>query len=137
MRIVCQQTILMNYHALFVILKKQQNLKLSSAANYRWRFKWHLGLVTRKPNFVECKQQSRSLISAFVFSALVCIITHHHRYSQVSVAEQTGLSLTCSAANPEDTFFATWPSHHSFVLLIFCGCSNLSIFKLKDNHCVP
>ena len=26
-------------HALFVILKKRQNLKLSSAANYRWRFK--------------------------------------------------------------------------------------------------
>ena len=37
MRIVCQQTILMKYHALFVIFekKKQQNLKLSSAANYR------------------------------------------------------------------------------------------------------
>ena len=26
MRIVCQQTILMKYHALFVILKKRQNL---------------------------------------------------------------------------------------------------------------
>ena len=39
MRIVCQQTILMKYHALFVILKKQQNFKLSSAANDRWRFK--------------------------------------------------------------------------------------------------
>ena len=37
MKIVCQQTILMKYHALF--LKKQQNLKLSSAVNYRWRFK--------------------------------------------------------------------------------------------------
>ena len=34
-----QQTILMKYHALFVILKKRLNLKLSSAANYRWRFK--------------------------------------------------------------------------------------------------
>ena len=31
MRIVCQQTILMKYHALFVIFEK--------AANYRWRFK--------------------------------------------------------------------------------------------------
>ena len=39
MRIACQQTILINYHALFVIFEKQQNLKLSSAANYRWRFK--------------------------------------------------------------------------------------------------
>ena len=29
----------MKYHALFVILKKRQNLKLSSAANYRWRLK--------------------------------------------------------------------------------------------------
>ena len=27
------------YHALFVILKKQQKLKLSFAANDRWRFK--------------------------------------------------------------------------------------------------
>ena len=39
MRIVYQQTILMKYHALLDILKKQQNLKLSSAANYRWLFK--------------------------------------------------------------------------------------------------
>ena len=28
----------MKYHTLFVILKKLQNLKLSSTANYRWRF---------------------------------------------------------------------------------------------------
>ena len=28
----------MKYHPLFVILKMRQNLKLSSAANYRWRF---------------------------------------------------------------------------------------------------
>ena len=33
MRIVCQQTILMKYHALLLFLKKRQNLKLSSAAN--------------------------------------------------------------------------------------------------------
>ena len=33
------QTILMKYHALFVILKKRQNLKLLSAASYRWHFK--------------------------------------------------------------------------------------------------
>ena len=39
MGIVCQQTILMKYHALLVIYEKRQNLKLSSAANYRWRFK--------------------------------------------------------------------------------------------------
>ena len=38
-RIVCQQTILMKYHALFIIFEKQQNLKPSSAAYYRWRFK--------------------------------------------------------------------------------------------------
>ena len=36
LRIVCQPTILMKYRALIVILKKRQNLKLSSAANYRW-----------------------------------------------------------------------------------------------------
>ena len=35
MRIVCQQTILMKYHVLFVIFEKQQNLKVLSAANYR------------------------------------------------------------------------------------------------------
>ena len=28
----------MKYHALLLFLKKQQNLKLSSAANYRWSF---------------------------------------------------------------------------------------------------
>ena len=40
MRIVCQQTILMKYHALFVIFeKKQQNFKLSSAAKYRWHLR--------------------------------------------------------------------------------------------------
>ena len=35
--------ILMKYHALFVIFEKRQNLKLSSAANYRLRF---YGLIT-------------------------------------------------------------------------------------------
>ena len=40
MRIVCQQAIRMKYHALFVIFEKKKTiLKLSSAANYRWRFK--------------------------------------------------------------------------------------------------
>ena len=34
MRIVCQQTILMNIMPYLLFLKKQQNLKLSSAANY-------------------------------------------------------------------------------------------------------
>ena len=29
----------MKHHVLFVVLKKRQNLKMSSAANYRWRFK--------------------------------------------------------------------------------------------------
>ena len=29
----------MEYHALFVIFEKQQNLKFSSAANHRWHFK--------------------------------------------------------------------------------------------------
>ena len=28
----------MKYHALLVITEKAENLKLSSAANYRWRF---------------------------------------------------------------------------------------------------
>ena len=35
-RIVCQQKILIKYHAFFVISKEQHNLKLSSATNYRW-----------------------------------------------------------------------------------------------------
>ena len=39
MRIVCQQTILMIYHALFLFSKRRQNLKWSSAVNYRWRFR--------------------------------------------------------------------------------------------------
>ena len=38
MRIVCQQTILIKYHVLFVIYEKPQNFKLWSAANYRWCF---------------------------------------------------------------------------------------------------
>ena len=38
MRIVCQQTILMKYHALVVTFEKQQNIKLPSAANYMWHF---------------------------------------------------------------------------------------------------
>ena len=29
----------MKYHALFVIFEEAENLQLSSAANYRWRFK--------------------------------------------------------------------------------------------------
>ena len=38
MRIVCPQKILLKYHALVVILEKQQNLKLWSAENCRWHF---------------------------------------------------------------------------------------------------
>ena len=38
MIVVCQQTILMKYHALFVIYEKAANLKLLSAANYMWCF---------------------------------------------------------------------------------------------------
>ena len=38
MRIVCQQMILMIYHALFLFLKKQHNLKVTSDVNYRWHF---------------------------------------------------------------------------------------------------
>ena len=30
--------VLMKYHTLFVIFEKASKLKLSSAANYRWRF---------------------------------------------------------------------------------------------------
>ena len=45
MRIVCQQTILMKYHGLFVIFEKAANLKLLSAAKCRWRLK-ETGSVT-------------------------------------------------------------------------------------------
>ena len=46
----------MKYHALFVIFeKKQQNLKLLSAANYRWRF---IGLS----NFRLLSEESLSVI---------------------------------------------------------------------------
>ena len=38
MRIVCQQTILMKYHALFDIFEKAEHLKLLSAAKCRCRF---------------------------------------------------------------------------------------------------
>ena len=53
MRIVCQKTILMKY-ALFFFLKKRQNMKFSSAANYRWRFK---GL---KPDTDHCRDAGGS-----------------------------------------------------------------------------
>ena len=43
----------MKYHALFVVfLNKGQNLKLSSAANYRWRF---MGSITVLVKIVEIK----------------------------------------------------------------------------------
>ena len=32
----------MKYHSFFVIFEKVANLKLSSAANYRWRFKFKM-----------------------------------------------------------------------------------------------
>ena len=35
MRIVCQQTILMKYHALCVIFEKAAKFEIVSAANYR------------------------------------------------------------------------------------------------------
>ena len=39
MRIVCQQTILMKYHALFVIFEKAAKFEIVVCWNYRWRFK--------------------------------------------------------------------------------------------------
>ena len=39
----------MKYHALF--LKERQNLKLSSAANYRWRFKSNLLKISTEASF--------------------------------------------------------------------------------------
>ena len=39
MRIVCQQTILMKYHALFNIFEKAAKFEIVAAANYRWLFK--------------------------------------------------------------------------------------------------
>ena len=39
MRIACQQTILMKYHAFLLFLKKRQHLNLWFAANCSWRFK--------------------------------------------------------------------------------------------------
>ena len=41
----------MKYHALLVIFEKRQNLKLSSAANYRWRFTCML-LLLKMDKFV-------------------------------------------------------------------------------------
>ena len=38
MRIVCEQTILMKYHALFVIFEKVAKFEMSSAANNLWCF---------------------------------------------------------------------------------------------------
>ena len=44
----------MKYHALFVIFEKQQNLKLSSAANYRWSFMGEaILLCKRRDKFVD------------------------------------------------------------------------------------
>ena len=48
MSIVCQQTILMKYHALFVIFEKAAKFEISSAANYRWHFRQFAG--NAKPN---------------------------------------------------------------------------------------
>ena len=72
MRIVCQQMILMKYLALFVFLKKQQNLKLSSAANYRWPFK---GLKSSSP---EPKgYDTRPLYVALLMLALLVVKKTH------------------------------------------------------------
>ena len=47
MRIVCQQTILMNIMPYLLFFKKRQNFYLSSAANYRWRFKGYAMIIVR------------------------------------------------------------------------------------------
>ena len=38
MRIVCQQTILVKYHAIFDIFEKEAKFEIVAPANYRWRF---------------------------------------------------------------------------------------------------
>ena len=49
----------MKYHALFVISKKRQNLKLWSAANYRWRFKGQ-NILWQPFCLVECNHFSNA-----------------------------------------------------------------------------
>ena len=61
MRIVCQQTILMKYHA-FLKKKKRQNLKLSSASNYKCRWRFFTGIIP----FSDCGEFAASLVSGVV-----------------------------------------------------------------------
>ena len=45
MKIVCQQTILVKYHALFIIYEKAKKMKLLSAANCRLRIKGYVSSI--------------------------------------------------------------------------------------------
>ena len=99
MRIVCQQTILMKYHALFVmpyllILKKQQNLKLSSAANYRWRFK---GYYTHFFFWISADQiyQTSSSTASFNSSQLLDKIQDIQRNSDAAVIQHKHSCYVC------------------------------------------
>ena len=55
----------MKYHAVLVTFKKkQQNLKLSSSANYRWRFKGQKDLIPLLEAAVQCKHQCSGTVIA-------------------------------------------------------------------------
>ena len=68
----------MKYHALFVIFEKQQNLKFSSAANYRWRFKGKYGCIVWMEKGVDTDQLASS-------EALWICMIHNSKCSTANV----------------------------------------------------
>ena len=59
MRIVCQQTILMKYYALFVIFEKAAKFEMSSAAIYVLSKHCHCFLWECSGSVVECLTQDQ------------------------------------------------------------------------------
>ena len=66
----------MKSHALLVIFEKAENLKLPSAANYRWRFK---GLISkdfsRKPSIFKYFSSLCTPCLTYSFTHLIAIIS--------------------------------------------------------------
>ena len=72
MRIVCQKTILMKYHTLYLLfMRNSQNLKLSSAANYRWRFMGYPQCL--EPEFKQKYKSNQKWLATLLFLNMVKI----------------------------------------------------------------
>ena len=84
MRIVCQQTILMKYHALFIVFEKAAKFEIFVCCKSRWRFKFTILFSGTMTHIILWIQQagtfnnSEATESSFNHKRVNCYLSRPH-----------------------------------------------------------